>query len=246
MLCGERNPQLLSPAEPVSPTIGRRNAAIAPPRCTLGDVHSNSSEDPPAVAVAEGNPLALLELPTALSGPQRVALENLPAVLPLSQRLQALFVPRVSSLPPAARQAGFNADLEDLAAAEKDQLVNVDHGARRLVLRHPLIRSAVVSACTGAERRAAHRALAEALENQPERRAWRLGEASVEPDEQVAALLEQAAHRITARGDAVGAVAALVRAADLSPHGSDRARRLANDRPTTFASTRHELVVRSR
>lgn len=50
------------------------------------------------LSVAEGNPLALLELPTALSGEQRVALENLPEVLPLSQRLQALFASRVSAL----------------------------------------------------------------------------------------------------------------------------------------------------
>ncbi|MFC7386956.1 ATP-binding protein [Sphaerisporangium rhizosphaerae] len=201
------------------------------------------------LAAAEGNPLALLELPTALSGQQRVALEKLPAVLPLSQRLQALFVSRVSSLPAAARrllllatmdgtgdlgvlqaaarQGGHDVDLDDLAPAEQDQLVNFDEGTRRLVFRHPLIRSAVVDACTSAERRAAHRALAHVLVHQPERRAWHLGEASVEPDEQVAVLLEQAAHRIAARGDAVGAVAALVRAADLSPRGSDRARRLA-------------------
>ncbi|WP_405587635.1 ATP-binding protein [Streptomyces sp. NBC_01190] len=201
------------------------------------------------LAVSEGNPLALLELPTVLSGQQRAALENLPVVLPLSQRLQALFVSRVAELPPAARrllllatmdgtgdlgilrasarQTGHRTELEDLAPAEQDRLVHFDEGARRLVFRHPLIRSSVVDACTGAERRAAHRALAEVLVDQPERRAWHLGEASIEPDEQVAVLLEQAAHRITARGDAFGAVAALVRAADLSPRGADRARRLA-------------------
>ncbi|MGW4488948.1 AAA family ATPase [Amycolatopsis sp. NPDC004368] len=201
------------------------------------------------LSVAEGNPLALLELPAALSGQQRAALENLPAVLPLSQRLQALFVSRVSVLSLAARRllllatlegtgnlavlqasarhAGYESDLEDLASAEQDRLVAFDEGTRRLVFRHPLIRSAVVDACTSAERRAAHRALAQVLVDHPERRAWHLGEASVEPDEQVAVLLEQAARRIAARGDAVGAVAALVRAADLSPHGSDRARRLA-------------------
>ena len=201
------------------------------------------------LSVAQGNPLALLELPRALSGEQRVALEDLPAVLPLSERLQALFASRVSVLSLAARrllllatlegtgniailqasarQAGYESDLEDLAAAEQDRLVAFDEGTRRLVFRHPLIRSAVVDACPSAERRAAHRALAEVLVNHPERRAWHLGEASVEPDEQVAVLLEQAARRIAARGDAVGAVAALVRAADLSPHDSHRARRLA-------------------
>jgi DNA-binding CsgD family transcriptional regulator len=201
------------------------------------------------LSVAEGNPLALLELPTALSGEQRVALETLPPVLPLSQRLQALFVSRVSALSlsarrllllatlegtgnlavvqASARQAGYESDLEDLAPAEQDRLVAFHEGTRRLVFRHPLIRSAVVDACSSAERRAAHRALAQVLVSHPERRAWHLGEASVEPDEQVAGLLEQAARRIAARGDAVGAVAALVRAADLSPQDSNRARRLA-------------------
>ncbi|QIQ06369.1 AAA family ATPase [Streptomyces liangshanensis] len=197
---------------------------------------------------SEGNPLALMELPAVLTGQQRAALENLPAVLPLGGRLQALFVSRVSRLPPAARwllllattdgtgdlgvlraaarEAGHLTDLDDLAPAERDRLVHVDEGTRRLVFRHPLIRSSVVAASTSAERRAAHRALARVARH-PERRAWHLGEASVEPDEEVAALLERAAHRITARGDAVGAVAALIRAADLSPLGADRARRLA-------------------
>ncbi|WP_326568924.1 LuxR family transcriptional regulator [Amycolatopsis rhabdoformis] len=201
------------------------------------------------LSVAEGNPLALLELPTALSGEQRSALESLPVVLPLSQRLRALFVSRVSVLSVAARRllllatlegtgnlavlqasarhAGYEADLEDLASAEQDRLVAFDDGTRRLVFRHPLIRSAVVDASTSAERRVAHRALAQVLVSHPERRAWHLGEASVEPDEHVAGLLEQAARRIAARGDAVAAVAALVRAADLSPDASHRARRLA-------------------
>ncbi|WP_369228260.1 AAA family ATPase [Streptomyces sp. R39] len=200
------------------------------------------------LVAAEGNPLALLELPTALSGPQLVASEGLPSLLPLSQRLQALFVSRVSALPDAsrgllllatldgtgdlgllqasAREAGYDGGIEALAPAEHDRLVHFDEGTRRLVFRHPLIRSAVVEACTTAQRRAAHRALAQVLLDQPERRAWHLGEACVEPDEDVATLLERAARLISARGNASGAVAALKRSADLSPRGADRARRL--------------------
>jgi cytochrome c-type biogenesis protein CcmH/NrfG len=52
-------------------------------------------------------------------------------------------------------------------------------------------------------------------------------EASVVPDEHVAGLLEQVAQRVLARGDAAGAVAALTRASELSPHRADRSRRLA-------------------
>ncbi|MGW0856939.1 response regulator transcription factor [Streptomyces sp. NPDC002690] len=47
------------------------------------------------------------------------------------------------------------------------------------------------------------------------------------PDETVAGLLEYAAHRRLGRGDALGAVAALTRAAVLSPSPADESRRLA-------------------
>jgi DNA-binding CsgD family transcriptional regulator len=197
------------------------------------------------LAAAEGNPLALLELPAAMSDPQRSATEALPAVLPLDRRLQTLFASRISDLPARTRQALLlgalegNADLgvlsatpeqldlDDLAPAEQAGLVRVDEGLRRLNFRHPLIPAAVVELSTSGDRRRAHRALAEALSYQPERRAWHLAEASVGPDEDVAGLLQEAAQRILRRGDSVGAVAALLRAADLSPHGSDRARRLS-------------------
>nr|WP_307820216.1 AAA family ATPase [Streptomyces sp. MC1] len=196
---------------------------------------------------AQGNPLALLELPVALRVGQRGARENLPYVLPLSQRLQSLFVSRVQNLPAgtrylllvatldgtgdlstlhaAARESGGEVDLEDLAPAEQDQLVVLDAGSRRLLFRHPLISSAVVEISTSSQLRAAHRALASVLSD-PERRAWHLGEATLDPDERVAVQLEQHARRILNRGDAVAAIAALTRAADLSPVDADRARRL--------------------
>ncbi|MER7742934.1 AAA family ATPase [Streptomyces sp. NPDC096538] len=196
---------------------------------------------------AQGNPLALLELPSALRAGQREAHENLPYVLPLSQRLQSLFVSRIQNLPAgtqylllvasmdgtgdlstlhgAARESGGDVTLEDLVPAEHDQLVSVDASARRLLFRHPLISSAVVELSTSSQRRAAHQVLARVLSD-PERRAWHLGEAALEPDEQVAVQLEQHARRILNRGDAVAAIAALTRAADLSPVDTERARRL--------------------
>ncbi|MDQ1071048.1 ATP-binding protein [Streptomyces canus] len=200
------------------------------------------------LTTAQGNPLALLELPNGLRAKQRRALETLPAVLPLSQRLQSMFVSRIQSLPAAtqdllllatlegsgdlgvlhaaARKLGGEGDLENLVPAERDQLLSVDEGTRRLVFRHPLIRSAVVEATTSNHRRAAHRALAQVLSDRTEARAWHLGESTFAPDEHVAALLEQAARHVLNRGDAVAAIAALTRAADLSPRGPDRARRL--------------------
>ena len=44
-------------------------------------------------------------------------------------------------------------------------------------------------------------------------------QAATGPDERVACLLEEAAHRVRSRGDAAGAVTALLRAADLTPPG---------------------------
>jgi DNA-binding CsgD family transcriptional regulator len=191
------------------------------------------------LAEAQGNPLALLELPPALSGPQLAAHEALPDVLPLSRRLQALFADRIAALPPPARDLLLLAaldgtgdlgvlqvagDLADLAAAERAGLVNAD-GAR-LAFRHPLVRSSMVNFATGGERRRAHRMLADALTDRPDRRAWHLAHATPGADEQVATLLEEASQRALRRGDAIGGVAALLRAADLSPRGADRSRRL--------------------
>jgi DNA-binding CsgD family transcriptional regulator len=197
------------------------------------------------VTEAQGNPLALLELPAALSAAQRAAAEALPVVLPLGRRLQALFASRASALPAPARwllllavldgsgdlrvlqAAAGQQQIEDLAPAEQAGLVRVDDRTGRLVFRHPLTRSAIVELSTSGERRRAHRALAAQLADEPDRRAWHLGEAAVEPDEQIAGLLEETAQRTLRRADAVGAVSALLRAAELSPARADRSRRLA-------------------
>ena len=194
---------------------------------------------------AEGNPLALLELPIALSGTQRPG-AGVPDVLPLSRRLQAVFASRVGALPAATRLLLLYAVLdgtgdlsvlaaagpeqtgvEDLAYAERAGLVRVDDSTGRLFFRHPLTRSAVVELSTSDQRREVHRALAEHWADRPEQRAWHLARATVAPTEEVARLLEQVAHAVVRRGDAHGAIAALLRAADLSPRGNDRSRRIA-------------------
>ena len=198
------------------------------------------------MAEAQGNPLALLELPVALSGLQRAGTDPLPTWLPMSRRLQATFESRVTALPAPTRHLLLLAALDgtgelrtlqsaapgphridDLAPAERAGLVRVDEGAGRLTFRHPLTRSAVVGLSTSAQRRRAHAALARQLSAEPERRTWHLAQATAGPDERVAGLLEQTAQRIRQRGDAVGAVTALLRAADLTPPGADRSRRLA-------------------
>ena len=122
---------------------------------------------------------------------------------------------------------GANADFRDLAPAEQARLAFVDQATHRLTFRHPLMRSAVVDLSHAEERRRAHRVLADVWADQPDRRAWHLAEATVEPDASVAAELEAAAARILARGDVVGCVNALTRASELSPQSDARQRRLA-------------------
>jgi len=198
------------------------------------------------LAESAGNPLALLELPAALSAPERIAERALPDFLPLGGRLQSTFTARLAQLPGPARvllllaaldgtgdlltlhDASANGTgLDVLAPAERARLVRVDDSTGRVTFRHPLVRAAVVAASTSAERRHAHRALARQLTSQPERRAWHLAASCVGPDEAVSGLLEDTAASVLRRGDAVGAVAALIRAADLHPSGDRRARLLA-------------------
>ncbi|WP_448639699.1 hypothetical protein [Geodermatophilus sp. URMC 63] len=197
------------------------------------------------VSEAQGNPLALVELPTALTSAQRTALSPLPPILSLSGRLQQLFSQRIGQLPPSVRRLLLLAALEGtgdpgalsaamgedwpeaMSAAEDADLVRSVAGQGRVVLRHPLIGAAAVGMATTAERRQAHQALADVTTDQLDRRAWHLAEAAVGPDEDTAALLEQAGHLALHKGDAVRAVLMLLRSADLSPRGADRARRLA-------------------
>lgn len=198
------------------------------------------------IADAEGNPLALLELPTTLTDAQQASSQALPRHIPLTDRLQAAFASRVQALPAATRHLLLVAALEGsgtmhvirhavagrcslkhLAPAERARLVQVDETGGRLSFRHSLIRSVVVELSTSDQRRNVHRALADAWADVPEQRAWHLAQATIDPDEDIAAMLENVADTGARRGDGPGAVAALVRAADLSPEAPEQARRLA-------------------
>jgi DNA-binding CsgD family transcriptional regulator len=198
------------------------------------------------LAEACGNPLALLELPLTLANSAAAGPPGSPSFLPMSRRLQVHFAAHVEALPEPSRRllllAALDATgdlrilralgeasdgLKELAAAERAQLVHMDAHTHRLAFRHPLIRSAVVELASAEERRQAHEQLAGLFAEQPDRRTWHLAEAALGPDEHVARLLEQTAHRILRRGDAVGAVAALLRASELSPRSREQGRRLA-------------------
>src|SRR3954447_8126097 len=198
-------------------------------------------------AETEGNPLALTELPHVLSAEQLAGRGPLPEPLPIGADLKRSFLERVALLAPdsraallfvaaagtgdstavshAARSAGV--ELRMLAPAEAAGFVRM--GASGVEFRHPLVRSAIYGGAGQDERRAVHRALADALgdEAHADRRAWHLAAASVGPDGGVADDLERSAERAGHRGGHGAAMAALERAAELSLDDEDRARRLA-------------------
>jgi DNA-binding CsgD family transcriptional regulator len=194
------------------------------------------------LAQAAGNPMALIELATVIAEDPAASRRWAAEPLPLTDRLTAVLASRVAALPgptqaalllaavadgpdlSAAASHGAGPDARALAPAEQLGLVTVDRTG--LQFSHPLVRSAIYHSAPFAERAAAHRRLAEALHDQPDRRAWHLAAAALHPDEHVAALLEATAAQAQHRGGAAAAALALERAADLSPDPADQARRL--------------------
>ncbi|MET7703414.1 LuxR family transcriptional regulator [Streptomyces sp. NPDC005485] len=199
---------------------------------------------------AQGNPLALLELPPYVrSGRARRNPEELFGYtgIPLPLRLQHVYGARFQALGDTVRAellrgaldgvgAGTAADrtrgtryrIRDADEAAACGLLDIDPLSGDFVFRHPLVRSTVVQTATPNERRAAHAALAHVHRDDVERRATHLSASTVDPDEQVAAALEAAAVSATRRGGAVAAMAWLTRAAELSESREERSRLLGS------------------
>jgi DNA-binding CsgD family transcriptional regulator len=190
-----------------------------------------------------GNPLALVELAAVLTGEQLAGRAPLPAQLPLTGGVERAFGDRYRRLTDAAQrfllvaaaddtsrlpvvvEAAVRLDAGDaLDEVERAGLLRVE--GNRLALYHPLVRSAVYRAATSVQRRAAHRALAEVLEADPDRRAWHLAAAADRPDEAVVAALDAVAERAAGRGGHEAAAAAWARAAELTTAAEARGRRL--------------------
>jgi DNA-binding CsgD family transcriptional regulator len=195
------------------------------------------------VAETRGNPLALLELPRALTPAKLAGGFGLPGPVPLFGIIEESFRQRVDALPDQTRRllqlaaadpagdpglvwrAAELLGIPAAASAAGAELVEFGAWVR---FRHPLVRSAAYQSASPQDRQDVHRALAEVTDPQtdPDRRAWHRAQAAPGPDEQVAAELERSADRAQARGGLAAAAAFLERAAVLTPDPGRRAQRL--------------------
>ena len=212
--------------EPLGADDSRRLLA-----CVAPDL--SSATQARVLRVAEGNPLALVELPKTASLTLRA---GGPEWLPLTQRLQAAFAARVERLPSEARTglillalhdsesvpelldalgpAGTPAQLEVLEPAIAAGLVQLSDGELRF--RHPLMRSAVYNLASPSSRAAGHLALAQAAGPGTDRGILHRAQAATGYDEALAGELEMVAGRAVGRGAVSAAVTTLARAAELT------------------------------
>jgi DNA-binding CsgD family transcriptional regulator/tetratricopeptide (TPR) repeat protein len=187
------------------------------------------------VAETRGNPLALLEVPRNVPVAELAGGFFNVGGRHSAGQVERGFVHRIQSLPSptqrllllaAAEPVGDSAlflraaaqlgtPVDALAPAEADGVIEF---GPRMRFRHPLMRSAAYRAADLTERRAIHRALADATDPQvdPDRRAWHAANAASGPDDVVAAELEASAGRAQSRGGAAAAAAFLERATVLT------------------------------
>ena len=221
------------------------------------DVHKRVLDE------ADGNPLALLELPPAIEAAGPLP-PGVPRVLPLTARLERVFAGRAGDLSPGAWAALLTAALDDgdqigeiLTAASavhggpvtmadlglivRAGLMDVDESKLSLRFRHPLVRSAVHQKAGIADRHAVHAALADLFAGNPDRSVCHRAACCVAPDEKVAQALEEAAHRARARG---ALATALQRAVPLTPDPGRAGSRLLLAADVEFESGRDAAALR--
>ncbi len=193
------------------------------------------------VTATGGNPLALVQMPSLLTADQIAGRDPLPYPLPVGTRLSELYAARAAGLSSGARTALVMAaasetggmrvlapeelDADALLEAESAGLISIDAG--RVRFAHPLVRSAVYRATPAADRRQAHRRLADLYASQPgslERRAWHLAAAATGPDDDVANEIADAGSAAAERRAHVQAAALFERAAALTSDPGARAR----------------------
>jgi DNA-binding CsgD family transcriptional regulator len=256
-LCAERIAMVITsrPAADVTAEVNRLLEAlpehvvsgldVASARDLLAAQHVALSAEMLTQKVSEsaGNPLALLELPER----SEHALPVEP--LRIGGRLERTFGRRIAAVPKPTRQAmllvaaagASAADVlgpalslqglsgADLEPAETLGLLDSDSGGLRF--HHPLVRSALYQSASAAERRNAHRVLADVFASlstplAQERHAWHLAAACNGPDEEAAAALQAAGQAAAERRSYATAMDMLEHSARLCTPGDRRASRL--------------------
>lgn len=215
------------------------------------------------ITESRGNPLALQELPRALTAAEMAGGFALASSMPVETRIKQSLLAQLGPLPSATRLLlllaaadptgdpgllwratellGLSPDNLDIAE-QADALVV----GTRVGFRHPLIRSAVYQSASPVDRRRVHAALAEAtpVDRDPDRRAWHHANATARPDEEVARDLERSAERARTRGGAAAAAAFLERAAELSPSPDKQTERLISAAEAKHDAGAPEIALR--
>lgn len=196
------------------------------------------------VAETRGIPLAIVEVPRSVSATELAGGFWISGKRSSSAALEEGFIQRVNSLPADTQQlllvaaaepvgdaalflraaARLGIAVDALAPAEAAGLIEF---GSRMRFHHPLMRSAAYRAAELGDRRAIHRALADATDPQsdPDRRAWHAALAAAGPDDEVADELEASAGRAQSRGGVAAAAAFLERATALTSDPAQRAAR---------------------
>ena len=186
--------------------VVREHLDLAVPRPLLAEIHQASG----------GNPFFALEIARTLKrGDAFVGAGQLP---PVPESLHELVQARIEALAPESRdfllaaaahahptttivEAATGVDRQaGLVPAIRAGIVEVDRD--RIRFTHPLLAAGAYNAADFVRRKEIHARLAELLED-PEARAWQLAASVDEPDESVAATLEDAAE-LCARTGAPG------------------------------------------
>jgi len=218
------------------------------------------------VAETRGVPLAILEVPRTVSATELAGGFWISGKRNSTAAIEENFVERIKALPADTRTlvlvaaaepvgdaalflsvaARLGIPVDALAAAEAAGVLEF---GPRMRFHHPLMRSAAYRSADLTERRAIHRALAEATDPgvDPDRRAWHAASAAAGPDDAVAAELEGSAARAQRRGGIAAAAAFLERAtvltADPALRGSRAIAAAQAKREAAAPEAAHELLA---
>ncbi|HEY3105638.1 MAG TPA: AAA family ATPase [Gaiellaceae bacterium] len=214
------------------------------------------------VKESHGNPLALLELPSAWNVVELAGGFGLPDSHPVAGKIEDSYVRRLRGLPSDTQLLVLAATAEPLGdpallhTAAKTLEIDmsavdaaVDAGlltvGRRVEFTHPLVRSSAYRSAAAQDRHRVHRALADATdaETDPDRRAWHRARGTSGPDEQVAAELERSAGRAQARGGVAAATAFLQRSVELTVDPTLRAERALAAAEASFQAGAFDLAL---